>query len=57
MKEHDSLRKIAYSQLGNEDAWAAIQELNKNTLKGEDKTVVVPGMKLKLPAKPVASAQ
>ncbi|MGB7157734.1 MAG: LysM peptidoglycan-binding domain-containing protein [Tepidisphaeraceae bacterium] len=57
VKENDSLRRIAYNQLGNEDAWSAIQELNKTTLKGEDKTVVVPGMKLKLPAKPVASAQ
>ena len=49
--------RLVEMKLGNEDAWAAIQELNKNTLKGEDKTVVVPGMKLKLPAKPVASAQ
>jgi hypothetical protein len=56
VKDNDSLRKIAFNQLGNEDAWAAIQDLNKTTLKGEDKTVVVPGMKLRLPAKPVASA-
>lgn len=56
VKEADTLRRIAVNQLGDEDAWAAIQELNKNTLKGEDKTVVIPGMKLKLPAKPVASA-
>ncbi len=56
VKDSDTLRKIAVNQLGNEDAWAAIQDLNKTTLKGEDKTVVVPGMKLRLPAKPVASA-
>jgi LysM repeat protein len=56
VKEADTLRRIAVNQLGDEDAWAAIQELNKNTLKGEDKTVVIPGMKLKLPAKPIASA-
>jgi len=56
VKENDSLRKIAHSQLGNEDAWAAIQDLNKSTLKGEDKTVVIPGMKLRLPAKPLAAA-
>ena len=57
VKENDTLRKIAVNQLGDEDAWAAIQDLNKTTLKGEDKTVVVPGMKLRLPAKPLASAQ
>ena len=56
VKENDTLRKIAVNQLGDEDAWAAIQELNKDKLKGEDKTVVIPGMKLKLPAKPIASA-
>jgi LysM repeat protein len=56
VKENDTLRKIAVNQLGDEDAWAAIQDLNKTTLKGEDKTVVVPGMKLRLPAKPLASA-
>lgn len=56
VKENDTLRKIAFTQLGDEDAWAAIQDLNKNTLKGEDKTVVIPGMKLRLPARPVASA-
>jgi len=57
VKENDTLRKIAVNQLGDEDAWAAIQDLNKTTLKGEDKTMVVPGMKLRLPAKPLASAQ
>jgi LysM repeat protein len=56
VKENDTLRRIAVNQLGDEDAWAAIQELNKTTLKGDDKTVVIPGMKLKLPAKPIASA-
>ncbi len=56
VKDNDTLRRIAVNQLDNEDAWAAIQDLNKTTLKGEDKTIVVPGMKLRLPAKPVASA-
>ncbi|MDQ3439705.1 MAG: LysM peptidoglycan-binding domain-containing protein [Planctomycetota bacterium] len=56
VKDNDTLRKIATNQMGDEDAWAAIQDLNKTTLKGEDKTVVVPGMKLRLPAKPLASA-
>jgi len=56
VKEGDSLRKIASHQLGDENAWAAIQELNKTVLKGEDKTLVVPKMKLRLPAKPIASA-
>src|SRR5687768_12180470 len=56
VKEGDSLRKIAANQLGDENAWAAIQELNKTVLKGEDKTTVVPKMKLRLPAKPIASA-
>ena len=55
VKDNDTLRKIASNQLGDEEAWAAIQDLNKTTLKGPDKTVVVPGMKLRLPAKPVAS--
>ncbi len=56
VKNNDSLRKIALIQLGDEDAWAAIQDLNKTTLKGDDKTVVIPGMKLRLPGKPLASA-
>ena len=56
VKEADTLRKIAANQLGDEEAWAAIQDLNKTTLKGTDKTVVVPGMKLRLPAKPLAAA-
>jgi nucleoid-associated protein YgaU len=57
VKENDNLRRIAANQLGDEDAWAAIQDLNKTALKGDDKTVVLPGMKLRLPGKPVASAQ
>lgn len=56
VKPNDSLRKIAANQLGDEEAWAAIQDLNKNTLKGDDKTVVIPGMKLRLPGRPIAAA-
>ena len=53
-KEGDSLWRIAAEQLGDGNAYAAIKELNKDTLKGSD--VVRPNMKLRLPARPVASA-
>lgn len=55
VKEGDNLWKIAESQLGDGTAYTAIKELNKDTLKGGD-TVTV-NMKLRLPARPVASAQ
>ena len=42
-------------QLGNADAVPAIMDLNKETLKGKD--VIRPNMKLRLPAKPIASAE
>lgn len=55
VKEGDSLWRIAETQLGDGNAYAAIKELNKETLKGGD-TVVV-NMKLRLPARPVASVE
>jgi nucleoid-associated protein YgaU len=54
VKEGDSLWKIATDQCGGPSAIDAIKELNKDTLKGGD-TVVV-NTKLRLPSKPVASA-
>jgi nucleoid-associated protein YgaU len=51
----DSLIRIATDQLGDPNAYVAIKELNKETLKGSD--VVKPNMKLRLPSKPVAVAQ
>jgi len=54
VKENDSLWKIAQEQLGDGGAVAAIKELNKDVLKGGDN--IRPNMKLKLPAKPLASA-
>lgn len=50
----DSLWKIASNECGTPSAVASIKELNADVLKGGD-TVQV-GMKLKLPAKSVASA-
>lgn len=54
VKENDSLWKIAQDQLGDGNAWAAIKELNKDLLKGKED--VRPNMRLRLPAKPLASA-
>jgi nucleoid-associated protein YgaU len=54
VKENDSLWKIAQEQLGDGGAVAAIKELNKDVLKGGEN--IRPNMKLKLPAKPLASA-
>lgn len=51
----DSLIRIASEQLGDPKAYIAIKELNKETLKGGE--VVIPNMKLRLPAKPIASGQ
>lgn len=48
----DSLIRIASEQLGDAKAYIAIKELNKDALKGGD--IVIPNMKLRLPAKPVA---
>jgi hypothetical protein len=55
VKPGDSLTKIAVVQLGSADAVPAIMDLNKETLKGKD--VIRPNMKLRLPAKPLASAE
>jgi len=55
VKENDSLWSIAADQLGNGSAWTAIKELNADILKGSDS--IHPNMKLRLPAKPLASAQ
>lgn len=54
VKPQDSLWRIANEQLGKPSAVAAIKELNADILKGSD--TVHPGMKLRLPAKPVAMA-
>jgi nucleoid-associated protein YgaU len=50
----DSLWRIANDELGNPSAVSAIKELNADVLKGGD--TVRPGMRLRLPSKPVASA-
>ncbi len=50
----DNLWSIAAEQLGTGTASAAIKELNKDLLKGGD--AVRPNMRLRLPAKPIASA-
>jgi nucleoid-associated protein YgaU len=54
VKEHDTLWGIATRQCGSPDAIAAIQELNKASLKGGTKLHA--NMKLRLPARQVASA-
>lgn len=53
----DSLWRIANDQLGDPTAVDAIKELNLSILKGQDHDVVLPGSKLRLPFKPVASAE
>ena len=54
VKENDNLWKIAAEQLGSGNAWLQVRDLNKDVLKGGD--TVVPKMRLRLPARPVASA-
>jgi nucleoid-associated protein YgaU len=54
VKDNDSLWRIAAEQLGDGNAWAAIKDLNRDVLKGRDD--VRPNMRLRLPAKPIASA-
>jgi nucleoid-associated protein YgaU len=56
VQEGDSLWQIANDQLGDPSAVDALKELNAAILKGKNHDVVTPGMKLRLPAKPVASA-
>jgi nucleoid-associated protein YgaU len=52
-KPGDTLWKIAREQVGSVSAVSAIRELNKDVLKGSD--AIKPDMKLRLPAKAVAS--
>ena len=54
VKENDNLWRIASEQLGSGNAAAEIKALNKDVLKGGDS--IVPNMRLRLPAKRVASA-
>ncbi len=54
VKPGDNLWSIAADQLGSGTASAAIKDLNKDVLKGGD--AVRPNMRLRLPAKPIASA-
>ena len=56
VQEGDSLWQIANDELGDPSAVDAIKELNQSVLKGKDHETVIPGMKLRLPSKPVASA-
>ena len=53
VKPGDNLWRIADSQLSSPDEIDAIKELNRDVLRGG--STVRPGMKLRLPAKPVAS--
>jgi nucleoid-associated protein YgaU len=55
VKSGDSLTKISVMQLGTPGAVEAIKDLNKDLLKGGE--TIRPNMKLRLPAKPLASAQ
>ncbi len=50
-KPGDSLWRIASEQCGGPGAVPAIQELNKDKLKGENHDIVIEGMKLRLPSK------
>ncbi|MDP9174993.1 MAG: LysM peptidoglycan-binding domain-containing protein [Planctomycetota bacterium] len=52
----DSLWRIANDELGDPTAVDAIKELNLGVLKGKNHDVVIAGTKLRLPAKPLASA-
>jgi nucleoid-associated protein YgaU len=57
VQEGDSLWAIANDQLGDPGAVDKIKQMNESVLKGDNHDVVIPGMKLRLPAKPVATAQ
>lgn len=54
VKENDKLWKIAAEQLGSGNRWKEIQDLNPDVLQGSAN--VRPGMRLRLPAKAVASS-
>ena len=49
--------RIAAEQCGKPSAVAAIKELNKDVLKGQDSDQVQAGMKIRLPGKPIAANQ
>lgn len=55
VKAGDNLTRIAVEQLGSAGAVPALMDLNKDVLKGTD--IIQPNMKLRLPAKPLASAE
>jgi nucleoid-associated protein YgaU len=55
VKEGDSLWRIANDELGDPSTVEAIKTLNETILRGDDHDVVIPGMKLRLPTKPVAT--
>jgi LysM repeat protein len=52
----DNLWKIARDQVGDPHQVDAIKQLNADVLRGDNHDVVVPGMKLSLPSRAVASA-
>lgn len=55
VKENDSLWKIAMEQLGRDgELVAAIRELNRDIIRNGD--VIHPGMRLRLPGKPIVQA-
>lgn len=45
----DTLGGIARKFYGRASAWKKIQEANTDRMRGKDKTVIVPGMKLQIP--------
>ena len=47
----DSLGLIAVKHYGKYSAWKKIQKANMNVLRGKNKDVVIPGMKLQIPKK------
>jgi nucleoid-associated protein YgaU len=55
VKAGDTLTRIAVEQLGSPAGVPALMDLNKEILKGKD--IIRPNMKLRLPAKPLASAE
>jgi nucleoid-associated protein YgaU len=56
VRDGDSLWQIANDELGDPSAVDAIKELNLKVLEGPKHDILQPGMKLRLPAKPIASA-
>jgi LysM repeat protein len=54
VKDGDSLWQIANDELQDPSAVQAIKDLNSTVLKGDNHDIVIAGMKLRLPTKPVA---